>query len=246
MFKQKLTFVLLFLLVLAAITPASAWTAPTRMQMVDDAIKLMPRTLRTLLRTHHKAVLRGALEPLTTEGQAGHTPETLPGKAEQLSDELILAVNNQQPFAEVATSFGRLCHTIADAGYPPLAAGEKGRKHYKHFASFVEERLEKFPLVFYGHQEAASLRFDRAAQVRTVLARAALDDARLEHTYAQAGDPPSARFFDDRSVPFAVGSLAYSRSVTDIVRSWLDAWSRANGDMGRTPYLQQNSPSLDR
>jgi hypothetical protein len=188
-------------------------------------------------------VLRGALEPLTAEGQAGHTPATLPGNAEQLSNNLVHAVNTQQPFAEIAESFGRLSHAIADAGYPPLAAGKSGKNHYQHFGSFVEGRMAKFPLVFYGHQQATLQDFDRAAQVRTILTRALGDDARLEHTYAQAGDPPSARFFDDRSVPFAVGSLAYSRSVTDIVRFWLDAWKRANGDMGRTPYLQPTAPS---
>ena len=31
----------------------------------------------------------------------------------------------------------------------------------------------------------------------------------------------------DRSVPFAVGSLSYSRCVTNIVRIWLEIWQRA-------------------
>ena len=44
------------------------------------------------------------------------------------------------------------------------------------------------------------------------------EDARLRPVYAQTGEPPNPAFFDDRSVPFAIASLAYSRSVTDIVR----------------------------
>ena len=37
-------------------------------------------------------------------------------------------------------------------------------------------------------------------------------------------------------LPFAVGSLAYSRGITNIVRVWLSVWQRAGGDMGRIPY----------
>ena len=85
--------------------------------------------------------------------------------------------------------------------------------------------------------------FDRAAQVKSILKRARSDDARLSHIYEKAGDPPNPIFFDDRSVPFAVGSLAYSRTVTDIVRFWLDAWNRAHGDIGRTPYLKPAAPA---
>ena len=66
--------------------------------------------------------------------------------------------------------------------------------------------------------------------------RSRADDADLARAYAAAGDPPAESAFDERSVPFAIGSLAYSRSVTDIVRVWLTAWAEAHGDLGYTPY----------
>ena len=46
--------------------------------------------------------------------------------------------------------------------------------------------------------------------------------------------------FDDRSVPFAIGSLSYSRSINDVVRVWLTVWENAGGDMGYTPYRNMN------
>ncbi len=231
---------------LVAVSPALTWTAPTRMRMVDDAVKLMPRSLRALLQAHRKSVLRGALEPLTEEGKAGHLPADLPEQAAELSDRLVAAIDGHQPVGRIAERFGRLAHTVADAGYPPLAAGKAGAGHYRHFGDFVENRLDKFPLVFYGHQDPDATAFRPADRIRSILRRCREDDTRLETVYAQAGNPPDPAFFDDRSIPFAVGSLSYSRSVTDIVRFWLNAWSRAHGDMGRTPYLRRPAGASNR
>ena len=67
---------------------------------------------------------------------------------------------------------------------------------------------------------------------------ARVEDSQLSRAYAKAGDTPGFEVFDDRSIPFAVGSLSYSHCVTDIVRSWLAVWRLAGGDMGHTPYLE--------
>ncbi len=232
------TTVLALLVFLAGVTPSAAWTAQTRIRMVDDAVKMMPRSLRTLLLTHREALLRGALEPMATEGGPEHAPGRLPTRAEESSDRLVQAVNDQEPFSRIAGHFGGLAHIVADAGFPPLAAGEEGAGHYDDFARFVERRMEKFPLVFYGHGSFREEALDRDRYIRQVLARSAEHDRRITAIYARAGDPPSPALFDDRSVPFAVGSLSYSRTVNDIVRIWLDAWNRAHGDLGRTPYLK--------
>jgi hypothetical protein len=64
----------LVVLFVASISPARAWTAPTRAIMVDDAIKLMPPTLRKVLEKRRNDVLRGMLEPMTREDAASHRP----------------------------------------------------------------------------------------------------------------------------------------------------------------------------
>jgi hypothetical protein len=64
------------------------------------------------------------------------------------------------------------------------------------------------------------------------------EDEGLARAYAAAGGAPGTEAFDDRSIPFAVGSLSYSHCVTDIVRVWLAVWRLAGGDMGRTPYME--------
>ena len=232
------TTVLVLLVFLCGVTPSASWTAETRVRMVDDAVKLMPRSLRTLLVSHRQALLRGALLPLATEGGPDHAPGVLADRTVESSDELVQAVNGLQPFRDIAGRFGALAHIVADAGFPPLAAGAEGAGHYSHFAQFVERRMEKFPLVFYGHGNFREDALDRAGYIRQAVARSDENDRKIAAVYARAGDPPAAAFFDDRSVPFAVGSLSYSRTVNDIVTIWLDAWNRAHGDLGRTPYLK--------
>ncbi len=74
-----------------------------------------------------------------------------------------------------------------------------------------------------------------------MLNRAAAEDTELARTYARAGDPPNPALFDDRSVPFAVASLSYSHTFTDIVNVWLAAWSRGGGDMDAIPYFEPDS-----
>ena len=232
------TMVLALLVFLGGVSPSASWTAETRIRMVDDAVKLMPRSLRNLLGTHREALLRGALEPMATEGGPDHAPGVLPERTVQASDELVQAVDSLQPFRTIAARFGALAHIVADAGFPPLAAGESGAGHYTHFAQFAEQRIDRFPLVFYGHGNFREQPLDRAGYIRQVVVRSVENDVKIAAVYHRAGDPPSPAFFDDRSVPFAIGSLSYSRTVNDIVRIWLDAWNRAHGDLGRTPYLK--------
>jgi hypothetical protein len=54
--------------------------------------------------------------------------------------------------------------------------------------------------------------------------------------FSDDGAPRSAQALDERSVPFAVASLAYSQAVNDIVRVWVHLWRSTGGDMTGAPY----------
>jgi hypothetical protein len=209
--------------------------------MVDEAVRLMPESLRLALERQREALLTGALEPMTAEDGPEHRP---PWDGGALQDEvaasaaaLVGAIERVAPFGEVARDFGRLAHFVADCGFPPNAAGGAGAARYGHFAGYCESRRERFPLVFLGHEDPDLERLDYRSFALRLLEEARNEDGELARAYAAAGDPPNPFYFDDRSVPFAVASLSYCRGVTHIVRAWLAAWEQAHGDLGRTPYL---------
>lgn len=239
--------VLAVLLMLGA--GARAWRPETRVRMVDEAVRLMPESLRLVLETRREAILRGMLEPMIEEDDPEHRPPwhggTLDRQIGLRAKALIDSVEQTVPFDQVARHFGELAHYVADSAFPPGAAGESGAARYADFAAFCESRRDRFPLVFYGHDDPDLERGDFDAFNVRILREARAEDIDLARAYREAGDPPAPRAFDDRSVPFAVGSLSYSRTVTYIVRAWLAAWGGAHGDLGRTPYLRPPENDTD-
>ena len=215
--------------------------------MVDEAVRLMPESLRRVLETHREDLLRGMLEPMTAENGPEHRPPWFDGALDDQvavrASALVQSVGETAPFTQVARNFGELAHFVADSGFPPGASGAAGVARYADFAAFCESRRERIPVVFYGHDDPDLDRHDFDAFALRVLAQARAEDVDLARAYEAAGHTPSSLAFDDRSVPFAVASLAYSRSITDIVRAWLTAWSEADGDLGRTPYRKPKARS---
>ena len=226
---------------LLAAAPASAWTASTRVQIVDDAIKLMPPTLRGVLEARRDSVCRGMLDPMTREDAPPHRPPwengTLVGSVEASARDLVDGVDRQVDFRDVARRFGVLAHYVADAAFPPAAAaGGSDDARYAHFGAYVASRRPKFPLVFYGHDNPTLAQGDFRAFATGVLDRSRREDVNLARAYAAAPSWNDPVAFDDRSVPFAVASLSYSRAVTDIVQAWLAVWRQCHGDLSGTPY----------
>jgi hypothetical protein len=222
-----------------AAAPARGWAPETRMAMVDEAVRFMPDGLRLALGNHRDALMRGMLEPMTEEDGPAHRPTSGGGLlATSVADEaeaLVAALGQPVDFATVARRFGRLAHFIADAGFPPGAGGAAGAERYGHFASFCDSRRGRFPLVFHGGTGPELRGGDWAAFASRLLEQAAARDSDLATAYRAAGSPPDPAAFDDRSVPFAIGSLSWSRTINDIAGAWLTAWSRGGGDMSRRP-----------
>lgn len=220
--------------------PAQAWTAVTRVAMVDDAMKLMPTALREVLERRRNDVRRGMLEPMTLEDSPAHRPPwdggTLEASVDAAARDLVSGADTRVSFHDVARRFGVLAHFVADAGFPPAAAGQAGAARYGHFASLCQTRRERFPLVFYGHDNDALGKYAYKAFTLGILDRARAEDANLARAYAAAPSWNDPAAFDDRSVPFAVASLSYSHTVTDIVQAWLAAWRQCHGDLGGTPF----------
>jgi hypothetical protein len=239
-------FLAFLTLLLVPLSFARAWNPESRVVMVDQAVRLMPASLSLAMNSHRGDLLRGLLSPLTTDGPERRAPWAggrLDAALEAEARSLLDALSEPTPFAEVMERFGRLAHHVLEAGFPPgVSRQADAEARYAHFSAYCESRMEKFPLVFYGHENRWLQHGDYRGFALAIMQRASEEDAELSRAYALAGNPPDPAAFDDRSVPFAVGSLAYSHSVTDVVQAWLVVWQRAGGDMGRTPYWRMSEP----
>jgi hypothetical protein len=226
-------------------SPAAAWSPESRARMTDEAVRFMPASLRLALETHRESLLRGSLAPMIEEDDPEHAPPwsggSLDRRIELEANGLIELLSRQASFSEVAERFGRVAHYVLDAGFPPGVSLDGAAKHYSHFSGFCESRRERFPLVFYGHEDTDLDRGDFHAFALKVMRSAGGDDRTLAEAYAAAGEPPNPAAFDDRSIPFAIGSLSYSRSINNVVRVWLAIWRQAGGDLGRTPYMKKKA-----
>ena len=236
----------LALAIAAAATPASAWTPETRIRIVDEAVRFMPASLRLALERHREDLRRGLLEPMAKEDGPEHRATasgSLDASVATAAASLQESVTKPMPFSDVTYRFGVLAHYVTDAGFPPLASGRAAPRRYDHFATYANKRLGKFPLVFLGHDDPNLATGDFRGFAKSVVADAAREDVHLARAYEAAGWPPDPSAFDDRSIPFAVASLSYSRTVNAVVRAWLEAWRESGGDMGYTPYLTSQTAS---
>lgn len=226
------------ILLVYGVTQLHAWAPETRVRMTDEAIRFMPPSLRLALEKHRTELLRGVLDPMKNEDGITHRATaggTLDESVEIEAAKLLTMLREKTPFARIAEQFGTLAHYVLDSGFPP-GVSDGGDERYHHFSRFCEDRRERFPLVFYGHEDKRLAEQDYRGYAREVIERSRESDRQLAFAYERFAAHGHASAFDDRSVPFAVGSLSYSHSVNDVVRVWLTVWENAPGDMGRTPY----------
>lgn len=225
--------------------PAFAWTAEMRVRMTDEAVRFMPPSLRLALESHRDALLRGMLTPLTVVDDPDRRPPWSGGTLDVAVEREVRALEallaRPSSFDEVARGFGGIAHLLFEASFPPGMSEPFPRERAEHFSSFCAQRLEKFPLVFLGHEDDALDAGEFRVFALRAMEQARDEDANLARAYEAAGRPPDPSHFGDRSVPFAVASLSYSRAVNHVVRVWLALWKEAGGDMGRTPYLTPRS-----
>jgi len=234
---------------------SSAWTGPMDARVVREAVRLMPLSLKGILEGHLDDLNAGARQSAEDETSPWHQQDpgqTTPcaaARVEDLATSVVSMIDGHQPFGDVARQMGEIAHFIGDLNNPLQVSSDDAReaRYAGDYAEYVESNLDKFPLVFYGWKEA-TLDGPGAAGPRAfseqIASRARRYYARLGQAYAP-GDPATvSQRFDVRSLPFGIGSLSYSHSVSDTARIWLSIWERAHGDVRGTPYLARDRSSL--
>jgi len=230
---------------------AFAWSGPMDSRVIREAVRLMPLSLRGILENHVADLTAGAREASGEENDPLHRldpAQTGASAAQRLEEMAVVAVrmiDNHRPFADVSHQLGAMAHVIGDLNNPLQVSSADPRegRYAVDYAEYVESNLDRFPLVFYGWKEPS---LDEApAGVRQFASRIAGRSRpyyrHISRAYAQDNPTPVASRFDVRSLPFGIGSLSYSHSVTDTAKVWLYVWKRAHGDLKGTPYLARET-----
>jgi hypothetical protein len=237
-------FVSAALLILLGASPALAWTDATRRRMLDDALKLTPPALASLLGRYHSDLNRGMIDPSREESKEDHRQRT--SGEYGLAARMIASRGNQavtligQPgrLSLAVYAMGDVAHYVADVNFPLNDGdGPPGDPiFYASYQSYVERALGRFPVVL-ERKPSEELRENRLEDFgRAAALRASAYIAPIREAYTPEGRPRSASAFDERSLPFGVASLSYSHAVNDIARVWTHVWKEAGGDMTGLPF----------
>ncbi len=225
--------------------PPCGWPEGVQARALELSTRLMPASLRRILERHQRAVAEGARRA-AREGHA-QGPLQADGSADRLAVSLArisALLDGHAPMKEVAREMGVAAHLVADLSNPfRTAPGDTAAAAYqRRFARYLDERLPKLRVVFEGYTHPLLEQGDLPAFGRRLAdrSRSYVDD--LIGAYRRFDATPDPALFDERSVPFGVASLSFSRTVTDTARAWLHAWRRAHGDLGGLPYPLDGPP----
>ncbi len=213
-------------------------------RIVRDAVRLMPSSLRRVLERHAGELAEGLGEAAGDEGEPGHMllpaqrGESAAARLEDQIDEAVRALDGERPLAEAARRFGALAHIVGDLNNPLQVSDQdpEESRYARAYARYVAGRLREYPLVFYGWDDRLLASGDVGGFAAASAGRARRYYPHIRRAYARGNPASVAQRFDARSLPFGIGSLSYSRAVTDTARVWLHVWKRANGDLTGLPY----------
>jgi hypothetical protein len=226
-------------------SPAAAWTDATRRRMVDDAIRMMPPSLGTVLERYRTDLMLGMTDPLRAETGEEHRQHAAGGygtAADRIavySKQAVTIIGQPHRLRLAVYALGSVAHYVADVNFPLncTSGGVGDPVFYANYAKYAEKMLPYFPVVL-DRKPSAELAKDRLdAFGRVAALRSSQFVAPIQAAYTPDGRPRSPAHFDEKSVPFGVASLSYSQSVNDIARVWAYLWSRAGGDSAGQPNL---------
>ena len=212
---------------------------------------MMPAALRLLLDRHRDALLTGLHEASGREHEPAHNLLARPQgatAATSLRDAALAAIkgiDGHANFSVVAQRFGRVAHYVGDLNNPMRVSDADPREASweKDYTAYVQSNLSAYPLVFHGWENAGldggtlSVEKRLMAFAQSSSSRARGYYPHLKTAYDPASKVPVKVRFDVRSLPYGIGSLSWSHTVTDTARVWLFIWKQAHGDLYGTPWL---------
>lgn len=237
----------------AALLPAAsgAWTPKTQLLIAERAAAIAPTDLRRQIDKHIAEFRRGNAASFRNGDAHSHYKNgngggSLDARILAETERAVAAIRGHRPFRDVVYQLGLLSHYIADANNP-LNTAEKDpleERYSPDYLGYVEGAQDRFALVFYGEGRDLAEPAALAPLVDRTLDRGRRLYPSIAREYRRVGGPPGQAKFDDKSVAFAVGSLALSHAVSDVGAVFRYVWIEAGGaDRRRLPLTAPGGES---
>jgi hypothetical protein len=222
------------IVLLAAFLPitAAAWSRPADERIARKGAELAPPDLRLVIDKFESDYKRG-IERAAGDENESHQRTLLKQRIERETRGIITMIRGNEPMSVVVERLGGLAHLISDANNPfQVAAIDASMK--SDYSRYFEQRLPKFPTVFYG----LDAHFNLTPFLDKTFARTTKLAPLVSAEYARV---PASSEFDDRSTAFGVAAVCYSRAVTDLVNVYYFIWRESGGDVRVAPAMAKSN-----
>lgn len=235
----------------AASAPAAAWTPKTQVTIATEAARLAPPDLWRQIDRHRMRLEEGAVAPFEDAEAGKHfkNPDGSGSLDRVIAGEVdraIRSIETLRPFEEIVFRLGVVSHYVADAEYPLNASAadpEEGR-YFADYARYLELVEPRLPAIFYGLRPGFEAQPDASLLVAGIFGRSRALYPLVGREYRRIGFASGIDRFDDRSTAFGVGSLAFSRAVSDVGLVMRYIWIRAGGADARTGLPREGEGRL--
>ena len=238
---RRLHFVLLLHLIVAIIamiapTTGHAWSPKTQLAIAQYAASFAPPDLERQIEKHTKQFKQGVVAPFQNGDAKRHSKDSDgAGLLDQViavqAEAIVKAIRGHQPFADIVYKIGVLSHYLADSNNPlsTSSADAQEPRYYADFLTYLETAYPRFSVVFYPPSKEPKTSNDLPKLVANTLQRSRSMYPMIGREYQRIGGFNGSRLFDDRSTAFGVGSVAFSRAVSDVATVLRYVWIRSGG-----------------
>lgn len=220
-------------LVLLLVTcPLGAWSPRVHEAQTAKAIRLLPRQMATLLRSHPRTLMEGA------RGVANDQPPTVEQVKAQFRTLLRLSDEHRRP-EDIMRELGVLAHQVQLLTDPSAMEGLSPLR--ESFESYADEHLPHL-MVTQEPFWAASGGLDPDPALHRFMATKEERNRRLRLHFDE-GTGRRVGPWDELSLPFAQLQLAFSNGVNATANLWILLW-RAVGDRWEVPAASESRAPL--
>jgi hypothetical protein len=233
----------------AEASPESAsvcgWPDKVQKRALEQATRLMPDSLRRILGRYERVLAAGARDARRASRDEARRHVQGPSQDSGAADRLAVSMarvtalmDAHASMRDVVREMGVASHLVADLSNPfRTAPRDTDAAAYEiRFETYVQENLPRLRIVFEGYGDPFLEAGDNVGFARQLAGRSRsyLDD--VVGSFRLFDETGDSAHVDERSVPFGVASLSFSRTVTDTARVWLQSWRQAHGDLTGLPY----------